>query len=149
MKERSGAKNTVEHIAEHVICALKKSGHKITPGRRHVIAALAKAGRPLSADEIFERISDKADRATVYRTFALLQEIQALVCFTVHNRHVCELASGHKHYLVCRNCERIEKISPCTLGDIEQASLNVSKKFASLDRHTLQLTGMCKTCARG
>jgi Fe2+ or Zn2+ uptake regulation protein len=48
---------------------------------------------------------------------------------------------------VCKECERVERISSCTLDGIEQSSLKSSRKFISLERHALQLVGVCKSCA--
>lgn len=137
-----GKKTIVEQIKE----LMRQQGLKVTPPRMHVIEVLAHAKRPLSADEVYEKVADTINRVTVYRTLSTLESAHCVSRFTFQNKHVYELATTHSHYLVCRGCEKVERISSCTLDDIEKASLKSSKRFASVDHHTLQLSGMCRNC---
>ena len=134
-------------IAEQITKRMREQGLKVTPSRIRIIEVLALAKRPLSADEVYKEVADTINRVTVYRTLSALESADCASRFTFQNKHVYELATIHSHYLVCRECERVERIPSCTLDDIEKASLRSSKKFASVDHHTLQLSGMCKKCA--
>ncbi len=130
-----------------VLSRLRGMGFRVTPARTRLVETLARAKRPLSADEMHEAQSGAADRVTVYRTLEALERCGAILRFTFGNRHVYELAERHGHYLVCRECERVERLPSCSLRGIERTSLAVSKEFASVDHHALQLSGVCRACA--
>lgn len=131
---------------EQIIGRMRDRKIRITSARLSIVTTLIQSGRPLSADEIHHKLAGKIDRVTVYRTILLLENADCLSRFTFHNKHVYELASEHSHYLICRNCEIVERIPSCTLNNLEKLSLRSSKKFFSVDRHALQLTGVCKRC---
>lgn len=137
-----GKKSTVDQITER----MRENGLKVTPPRMRIIEILAQVKKPLSADEIYEKVTDMINRVTVYRTLSTLEGANCVSRFTFQNKHVYELATTHSHYLICRGCEKIERIPSCTLEDIENTSLQSSKKFSSVDQHILQLTGTCKKC---
>lgn len=130
-----------------LITTIKKRGLKITPSRTRVLDVFLETVRPLSADDVYERVSDIMDRVTVYRTLSILRDVGCLSRFTFRNKHVYELATAHSHYVICRQCEKIERIQSCTLNNIEKISLASAKNFALVDQHTLQLSGTCKACA--
>lgn len=138
-----GKKSTVEQIVER----MREQGLKVTPPRMRVIEVLAQARRPLSADEVYDKVADTINRVTVYRTLSTFKSAYCISRFTFQNKHVYELVTVHSHYLVCRGCKKVERISSCTLNDIEKASLKSSKRFTSVDHHTLQLSGICNGCA--
>ncbi|MCA9361733.1 transcriptional repressor, partial [Candidatus Kaiserbacteria bacterium] len=77
-----------------------------------------------------------------------LEDADCVTHFTFQNKHVYELTTRHNHYLVCRECDRFERISFCSLDTIEENSLRSSKHFASIDHHTLQLSGICRDCVQ-
>lgn len=131
----------------HIVTALKKSGFKLTGTRSGIIKVLIAARVPLSADEIYLKVQPGADRTTVYRFLELLEKTGHVSRFTFQNKHVYELSIHHSHYLICKSCEKVERIDSCTISDVEKASLRASKQFSSIDHHTLQLTGTCNTCA--
>lgn len=130
-----------------VIKALKDAGFKVTSSRREIVDVLAHARAPISADEIYLKVKASVDRATVYRSLDLLERGGYISRFTFQNKHVYELSSHHSHYLICKSCDRVERIKSCTISDIEKASLRASKRFSSIDHHTLQLTGTCSSCS--
>lgn len=134
-------------MVDNILKCLREQGHKITSTRRRIVEVFTSTKEPLSADDVFEKVAHFVDRATVYRTIALLEKAKILSRFTFGNKHVYELASQHNHYLVCKQCDRVEKINICTIDDIEKKSLRASKDFALLERHTLQLLGLCKRCS--
>jgi len=129
------------------ISRLRGCGLRATASRVRIIAVLVRAKNPLSADDIYKKVVGDMNRTTVYRTLSALERADCVSRFTFQNKHVYELSTSHSHYLVCKACERVERIPTCTIGDIEKASLRSSKKFSSVDHHTLQLSGVCMGCA--
>ena len=125
---------------------LRSHGIRATKARTAIASLLERCTRPLSADEIYAKVAHTVDRATVYRTLAALEEAGCVSRFTFQNCNVYELKTTHSHYLICRNCKDVERISVCTLSGLEQTSLKSSKRFASVDHHTLQLSGICREC---
>lgn len=134
-------------IYADIMKSLKDAGFKVTSTRSDIVAVLVRASTPISADEIYSKIKTKVDRATVYRFLELLEKTGHVSRFTFQNKHVYELSTHHSHYLICKSCDKVERIESCTISDIEKASLRASKQFSSIDHHTLQLTGICNTCS--
>ena len=141
-------------LVEQITANMREQGLKVTHPRKRIIEVLSQAKQPLSADEVCEKIANlpaprrtsAINRTTVYRTLTTLEHADCVSRFTFQNKHVYEMATTHSHYLICRGCKKVERIPFCTLHNIEKASLKSSKQFASVDHHTLQLSGMCKQC---
>lgn len=135
-----------EGQVENILHAMQNKGIKRTTPRVAVVRLLAASRQPLSAEEITQKVDADINRVTVYRTLTTLEHAGYIARFTFQNKHVYELATQHSHYLVCRDCDAVERLSACTLRDIEKETLKKSKRFASIDQHTLQLQGVCKKC---
>lgn len=127
---------------------LRNAGLKATSARRAILAALPQDCKPLSADKIYERIKDTVDQVTVYRTLHVFEK--AGIVHKVNLRKEAahyELAFHHHHHIICQNCGMVEKINVCNLDRILNNALKASKGFARIDEHSLELFGMCKSCA--
>jgi len=131
---------------EQIIDRLKASGHKITPTRLKVLSVLLKSPEPISAEAIFNKVKKEVDQVTIYRNLNLLEELGIVTKLGLQNHHSYELSVNHGHYLICQNCNEIEKINTCHLKDIEKESLKLSKNFAQITSHILQMSGLCRKC---
>lgn len=136
-------RNTAQALVMH----LRKQGFRATDSRVTVIEVLLDVSKAVSADDIFERVRDKMDRTTVYRTLDVLRRAGVVARFTFENRHVYELSSVHSHYLICKGCKKVERLPQCALEGLERQTLNMSRQFSRVEHHELQLTGVCKTCS--
>ena len=90
---------------------LRESGHRLTPQRELVLAAVETLGHA-TPDEIYAEVrthSAAINLSTVYRTLELLDELGL-----IHHAHLTDRAptyhstTGHEHsHLVCRQCRRV------------------------------------------
>jgi len=137
---------------------LKEYGLKNTPGRQAVLAVLARAEGPISAEETYRRLvaadgepgrkkGRRPSLSTVYRTLSTLAEKGLLLrgsgpdgALTYQLRD-----SRHRHYLICTGCGSAVPIPGCPLEGLEQA-LGAETGF-SITGHNLELYGLCPRCA--
>ena len=128
---------------------LRASGHRLTPQRELVLAAVERLGHA-TPDEVYGEVrthSTSINLSTVYRTLELLDEIGL-----IHHAHLTDRAptyhsaTGHEHaHLICRNCRRVISVAR---GEIEEAlgPLAQRHEFAP-DYGHLTVFGLCADCA--
>ena len=132
---------------------LVDAGCRITAPRRAVMQTLQQAYAPILPQEILEqgrRIHHKLGLVTVYRTLALLAELNLVR--RVHRENGCHgyvLASpGHRHSLIRQGCERAVEFP----GEddihalIDRVEAETGYQVAD---HLLQLFGLCPECQQG
>src|SRR5947209_17575810 len=94
---------------------LRESGHRLTPQRELVLAAIETLGHA-TPDEVYAEVrqhSSAINLSTVYRTLELLDELGL-----IHHAHLTDRAptyhstSGHEHsHLICRSCHRLISVA--------------------------------------
>ena len=129
--------------------ALAEHGYRLTPARRLILSALADSGGHLSADELTERVRQRATgvgRMTVYRTLDLLCDLGLLrpVYQGTGAAHYILLEDGHHHHLVCSRCSRVVEFDECALGDLPA---RIAARYGfRVEGHLLELYGVCADC---
>jgi len=128
------------------------SGMKNTRQRQLLLDLLRRAGRSLSAEEIFADQSLQGSRlalSTIYRNLDQLQ-CRGVVTRTVFPDGLAryELAGAHEHhhYLVCTACNRRQTFDICPLKVME-ATLEAETGF-EITNHNLMLYGLCPECRK-
>lgn len=125
---------------------LRVTGHRLT-----VLATVAKVKQPITVYELVEILRKKhdIDQATVYRNLASLHDAGLLRRLDFNHGHAhYELETGRaSHQLVCQKCETIEKIEGISVEDAVKKMLKKSKKFKNMTTHSIEIYGLCKTCA--
>lgn len=126
---------------------LRDTGLKATPTRIAVLQTFDHLKKPLSVDDIKERIRF-ADVATLYRTVESFVDKGI-----IRSMHVCgprrcfELSAlPHHHHIICKKCGTIEDIHDCNLAKVIQKIESTSEKFDHIMEHTFELFGLCKRC---
>jgi Fur family ferric uptake transcriptional regulator len=131
---------------EAVTLKLEARGHRVTPSRRAVIAAVLQQEGHFAVDDLLHRCRG-AGRATVFRTIRLLTEL-GVVCRvllddgTLHYR-VSE-RSQHHHHLVCIGCGSVRDLDDCSVTDLVRDLSNASGY--EIDGHWLEFYGHCSAC---
>lgn len=122
-------------------------GFRMTRERRVILQVLRDAGKPLTAEEVFERIKAGMALSTVYRTLDNLVRrgyIQQTLLST-NGRAVFELMGNiHQHYMVCLDCHRMFPFASCPVKDFPNRSAE-ELDFKVVD-HSLVLYGYCHDC---
>ena len=128
---------------------LRQSGHRLTPQRELVLAAIETLGHA-TPDEVYAEVrthSAAINLSTVYRTLELLDDLGL-----IHHAHLSDRAptyhstSGHEHsHLICRSCHRVLSVDR---EEMESALGAVAEgRGFSPDYGHLTVFGTCSDCA--
>lgn len=117
---------------------LSKSGYKLTKPRLEVLKFLQKEKKIISARDLHKKIRN-TDRASVYRTLNLFEELNLVNIEIINKEKLYCLASHPHHHIICRQCGYTEKFE-CTNKEFG--------KFSNFENihHQLTLTGICNKC---
>ena len=130
---------------------VKEAGLRVTGHRTTILATVAKVKQPVTVYDLVDtlRKKDNIDQATVYRNLSSLHEAGLLRRLDFNHGHAhYELETGRaSHQLVCHSCETIEKIEGISVDDAVKKMLKKSKKFKNTTTHSIEIYGLCKTCA--
>lgn len=130
---------------------LKEAGLRVTDHRLLVLETVAKVKQPVTVYELVDTLRKKEniDQATVYRNLSSLHEAGLLRRLDFNHGHAhYELETGRaSQQLVCSNCETIEKIEGISIDDTVKKMVRKSKKFRSTTTHSIEVYGLCKSCA--
>jgi Fur family ferric uptake transcriptional regulator len=130
---------------EAVTLKLEAQGHRVTPARRAVIAAILSQRDHFTVDDLLRRCRG-AGRATVFRTVRLLTDL-GVVCRVLledGSLHYRLSERGHHHHLVCTDCGRVEDLDQCVIADFVRG-LSGPSGF-EVEGHWLELYGRCAGC---
>jgi Fur family ferric uptake transcriptional regulator len=132
-----------------IITTLKRHGHKLTPQRRAVIAAIASSPDHLTPAALYEKVKQDHPTiglVTIYRTLEILAKLE-LIC-ELHAGGSCHsyttAASGHHHHLICANCGEVIDFSGYNLTELEKR-LRRETGF-EIEGHLLEFIGLCQNC---
>jgi Fur family ferric uptake transcriptional regulator len=128
---------------------LSAAGERVTRQRLIVADALSRAGRQLTAGELYEHVRDlepSLGRATVFRTLELLVDAGVArrleLAGHVYAYVACE--PTHHHHLSCSSCGRVEEIPESWVRSIaRRASRQLDFE---IDDARLDFYGRCAEC---
>lgn len=130
---------------------IKEAGLRVTDHRSMILSIISKVKQPITVYELVDMLRKKADidQATVYRNLSSLHTAGLLRRLDFNHGHAhYELETGRaSHQLVCNTCETIEKIEGISVDDAVKKMLKKSKKFKKTTTHSIEIYGLCKTCA--
>jgi Fur family ferric uptake transcriptional regulator len=128
---------------------LRESGHRLTPQRELVLAAVEQLGHA-TPDEVYAEVrshSEAINLSTVYRTLELLDELGLIRHAHLSDRApTYHAATGHEHaHLVCRNCKKVISVG---LPAVQEAlgTLVAAHDFTP-DYGHLTVFGLCADCS--
>ena len=128
--------------------SVRQRGKRVTAQREIILDVIRAAGGHVIPNEIFRRVSAKApavNRTTVYRNLNFLCEMRLVVAVQIGRQMYYELAGDEPHHhLVCRQCDRVEKISHRTVKGLFD-KIEREQAFV-VDMDHLALFGLCKKC---
>jgi Fur family zinc uptake transcriptional regulator len=124
-----------------ILDTLKNFGYKLTPHRKTIVEYIERVDGLFSAYQVAQQFKN-IDQASVYRTFALLQELDIIHSigeldgqqyFELH-----EKKGKHHHHIICTNCKNTKCVDCCI--KIKEVS------GFMVDHHSFLLTGLCTPC---
>lgn len=147
---KSVAKNDklaiMSQIKQDIATVLKDNGYSITQQRLFVFELL-EGKEQLSMNELYTLARNKLDRASVYRTIALFEQLGIAQRVNIGWKYKIELSdhfADHHHHLTCLNCHRVIPISEAELESFI-SGLARSYHFKPLD-HQVEVQGYCEAC---
>ena len=126
---------------EAAIGKIRSSGHKVTPQRLAVLAAIAMEQHQ-SMEEIRARCPE-VGMVTVYRTLDLFSELGLVRRLDLGDGARYELADDHHHHLICEGCGEITEFERCPMD--RRGLPDVARDF-EVRAHSLEVYGTCSDC---
>ena len=128
---------------------LRASGHRLTPQRELVLAAVEKM-RHATPDEVYAEVrrhSESINLSTVYRTLELLDDLGL-----IHHAHLSDRAptyhsaGDHEHvHMICRGCRKVISIDR-DAAEGALGALAAEHGFVP-DYGHLTIFGICQDCS--
>lgn len=131
--------------------ALQQKGYKLTQSRRHILAALIASEGHITADGLYDSVSQEQPgigRMSVYRTLDLLSQLGLIRPFYQQTgaAHYILLDNGHHHHLVCSHCGKVIEFDDCAVKKVERA---VRRNYNfEIQGHLLEFIGRCSDCQK-
>lgn len=127
---------------------LRNSGYRLTPQRQIILEVLQDLGGHLTASQIYEQVQHRVsavDRATVYRTLNLFQELQIVHSSRIGGQVFYELTGEEPHHhLVCSECGAIQRLDDHHFAHLVDHLLKEHNFVAHMSH--LTIPGLCHTC---
>jgi Fur family transcriptional regulator, ferric uptake regulator len=128
---------------------LKDSGYSMTAPRK-VVCELLWEQEPLSMRELTERSKGMIDRASLYRTIALFEQLGLVQRIYIGWKYKVELSdvfTHHHHHISCLGCGKIVAITE--EDEIERLITALASRHGFTPQsHQLEVTGYCGACTR-
>ena len=126
---------------------LRAAGLRVTPQRRAILEILEASDRPLSVEDIRQRLGERGSGVpTIYRNLQRFVEkawAEPILGPDQTMRFVRCRSGGHHHHLQCEACGRTVEVQACGV----ETSLHAPSGF-KVTRHHLQLFGLCPDCQK-
>jgi Fur family ferric uptake transcriptional regulator len=131
------------------IDALRRRGYRITPQREMVVEAIANAGCHITAEQIFNEVSERVhgmNITTVYRTLDLLVEEGLISRLDLGHCEItyATLQHGPHLHLVCRQCGYVMDADAAMMGHLNEL---IQQQYGfTADLQHAAFTGLCSAC---
>lgn len=129
-----------------LVAILKNNGYSITKPRQLVFQALAKH-QPISLVKLCQVVEPKIDKASVYRTIELFQQLgitqRVWLGFKSHYE-LSEAFSAHHHHLTCLSCGSVIAVED---RNLENNLAGIAERFGfAAQSHLVEIAGACLNC---
>ena len=133
----------LETLAEQ----LKAGGYSLTTARKSIFLCLI-GTEPQTMSEIAKAVSGSVDRASVYRTVALFEQLGIVQRLQLGWKYKIELSdsfTAHHHHISCVKCGKVQSFEESTVIAFELKQLASEAGFTETG-HQLELRGICSSC---
>ena len=131
---------------------LRETGHKATPQRLMILAALRHAEGHLTANDIYDQVRvayPYVDISTVYRTLSVLKELRAVSETKMGSgdtSYEWVHKQGRHHHLICQTCDGVASLDDHYLENLG-AEIMADYGFMP-DMDHFAIFGLCESCRR-
>jgi len=125
-----------------------KAHHRSLTEPRELIYDILKHSEPLTMDELVQLALPRCDRASVYRTIMLFEQLGIVQRLQIGWKYKIELSNAfqdHHHHLSCVQCGRIIPLPEDELLESRLKALALAQNFQPQD-HQLEIRGLCADC---
>ncbi len=126
---------------------LQTEGYSLTKPRRAVFDAL-RGREAQSMRELINRLAGTIDRASVYRTVTLFEQLGIVQRLQIGWKYKIELShtfSDHHHHLICLQCGKVFTFEE-SLELEEEIERTARRHHFTVSEHQLEIRGLCETC---
>ena len=129
---------------------LRERGFRVTPTRLAILNIFSSDCKPITAEYIYEKLKNKnINLVTIYRTLTSFEKVGILKRIDLHKESIYyELGDRHHHHIVCTDCGDVESFDKCGVKGLSKNILNKSSKFRTINQHSLEFFGVCKSCSK-
>lgn len=127
------------------------SNGRNTKQRQLILSILKEAERPLSINDIYNKMVVKIPRiakSTIYRNIDLMLDENRIEKYHLNDNEVFykykEDQDKHTHFIICDNCKKIYSLPACPIKELEDS---IEAEGFIIKDHQIQITGLCKNCA--
>lgn len=134
-------------VSEALAAQLKDAGYSLTAPRRLVFETLQQKA-PLTMQELYSRLKSQVNRTSVYRTFALFEQLGIAQRVAQGWKYKIELTDRfvpHHHHFTCLKCQRVTSFDEPELLDNMLSAVARHDGF-QISSHTLEIEGLCASC---
>jgi Fur family transcriptional regulator, ferric uptake regulator len=136
--------------ATQEIASFLKHHHLSVTKQRLAVFGLLEGREPLSMSDLYELAKDYLDRASLYRTVAVFEELGIVRRVSIGWKYKLELSdrfTEHHHHLTCLKCHKVVSISE---EELEAFVGTLSTKYAFKPvEHQIEVQGYCEDCSDG
>jgi len=128
---------------------LKENGSSLTKPRKIIFDLLLNQD-PQSMQVLAKRAEGKVDRATVYRTVMLFEELGIARRLNIGWKYKIELSdvfTGHHHHMYCTSCSRTYDLPENPMLETMIDTVAAKSGFAPRG-HQLEVYGLCQNCSK-
>lgn len=128
---------------------LKNKGYSLTGSRKLVLGLLLES-EPQSLGQLVAKSQGKIDRASVYRTIALFEQLGIVHRINTGWKYKFELSDtfiGHHHHMHCSQCGKIVNLPANTMLETMIHATAAKSGFAPR-AHQLEVYGLCPSCQK-
>jgi Fur family ferric uptake transcriptional regulator len=131
---------------------LANHGFKATNQRIEILHVLHSNHKPMILKDIVKKMKvASAHEVTLYRilsTFAEAGLVRQLdLGANVPYFEISDNEHDH-HHIVCTNCKKMSDFVGCEVDKLIKKALSQTKDFHSVNKHSFELFGLCKKCAK-
>lgn len=128
---------------------LKRNGSSLTKTRRYIFDLL-QGKEPQGIAVLISRATGNVDRATIYRTIELFEQLGIVSRINVGWKYRVELSdifTDHHHHMHCTNCGKVVDLPANPMLETMIETLAAKSEFTPRG-HSLEIYGLCPSCAK-
>lgn len=128
---------------------LKRNGSSLTKTRRYIFDLL-QGKEPQSMAVLISRAAGEVDRATIYRTIELFEQLGIVSRINVGWKYRVELSdvfTDHHHHMHCTNCGKVVDLPANPMLETMIDTLAAKSEFTPRG-HSLEIYGICPSCSK-